>query len=117
MHGGQARPDRAAALCPRKQFNRANRIVRKLCTYLGRVIGDIGRKVEGRRVEAVFAMALARRVYEQEQRQRGPTLYSLHAPEVECVGKGKAHRPYEFGATYPLAPRLAKPKAASSPPM
>ena len=40
---------------------------------------------------------LARRVREQQQRQRGPKVYSLHAPEVECIGKGKAHRPYEFG--------------------
>ena len=24
-------------------------------------------------------------------------VYSLHAPEVECIGKGKAHRRYEFG--------------------
>jgi len=24
-------------------------------------------------------------------------LYSLHAPEVECIGKGKLHKPYEFG--------------------
>ena len=24
-------------------------------------------------------------------------VYSLHAPEVECIGKGKAHRGYEFG--------------------
>ncbi|QIG91055.1 MULTISPECIES: hypothetical protein [unclassified Bradyrhizobium] len=24
--------------------------------------------------------------------------YSLHAPEVECIGKGKAHRPYELMA-------------------
>ena len=24
-------------------------------------------------------------------------LYALHAPEVECIGKGKARNPYEFG--------------------
>jgi len=30
-------------------------------------------------------------------RQRGWKLYSFHAPEVECIGKGKAHAPYEFG--------------------
>ncbi|MCA1459057.1 hypothetical protein I6F35_39225, partial [Bradyrhizobium sp. BRP22] len=35
---------------------------------------------------------------EQKQHQRGPKLYSLHAPEVECIGKGKAHRPYELMA-------------------
>ena len=31
------------------------------------------------------------------QRQRGWKLYSFHAPEVECIGKGKASTPYEFG--------------------
>jgi IS5 family transposase len=30
------------------------------------------------------------------RRQRGRKVYFLHAPEVECIGKGKAHRPYEF---------------------
>jgi len=34
---------------------------------------------------------------QQQQRQRGWKLYSFHAPEVECVGKGKASAPYEFG--------------------
>ncbi len=24
-------------------------------------------------------------------------LYALHAPEVECIAKGKARKPYEFG--------------------
>ena len=33
----------------------------------------------------------------QEQRQRGWKLYSFHASEVECIGKGKASTPYEFG--------------------
>jgi hypothetical protein len=27
----------------------------------------------------------------------------LHAPEVECIGKGKAHRPYEFGVKVSVA--------------
>jgi transposase, IS5 family len=39
---------------------------------------------------------LARRVREQQRRQYGPKVYSLRAPEAECIGKGKAHRPYEF---------------------
>ncbi len=33
----------------------------------------------------------------QQQRQRGWKLYSLHAPVVESIAKGKAHKPYEFG--------------------
>jgi hypothetical protein len=32
-----------------------------------------------------------------QQRQRGWKLYSFHAPEVECIGKGKASASYEFG--------------------
>ena len=39
----------------------------------------------------------------QDQRHRGPKVYSLHAPEVECIGKGKAHRPYEFGVKVSVA--------------
>lgn len=29
-------------------------------------------------------------------------LYSLHAPEVECIAKGKAHKRYEFGCKVAL---------------
>ena len=35
-------------------------------------------------------LGLNRRVREQERGQRGAKVYSLHAPEVECIGKGKA---------------------------
>ncbi len=92
-----------------KQFKRANRMLKKLRTLLGRVIRDIGRKIEGDSgLEAAFAqlLMLARRVREQQQRQRGPKVYSLHAPEVECIGKGKAHRPYEFGVKVSVATTL-----------
>ena len=42
--------------------------------------------------------------------QRGKKVYSLHAPEVECIGKGKAHRPYEFGVKVSLATTLHRSK-------
>jgi transposase, IS5 family len=99
-----------------KQFKRANRALKTLRTYLGRVIRDIGRKIEGNSgLEAAFAklLPLARRVREQQQRQRGPKVYSLHAPEVECFGKGKAHRPYEFGVKVSVATRPAGSTAKS----
>ncbi len=90
-----------------KQFKRANRALKTLRTYLGRVIRDIARKIDGDAwlKEVVFAniLALARRVRDQKQHQRGPKVYSLHAPEVECIGKGKAHRPYEFGVKVSVA--------------
>src|SRR6478672_7583004 len=88
------------------QFKRANRSLRKLKTYLGRVIRDIERHIvgnEGLQEAFVRPLYLARRVLEQERRQRGRKVYSLHAPEVECIGKGKAHRPYEFGVKVSVA--------------
>ena len=88
------------------QFKRANRSLRRLKTYLGRVIRDIGRRIDGDpELEEIFAwpLSLSRRVLAQDQRQRGPKVYSLHAPEVECIGKGKAHRPYEFGIKISVA--------------
>ena len=51
----------------------------------------------------VRPLFLARRVLEQERCQRARKVYSLHAPEVECIGKGKAHRPYEFGVKVSIA--------------
>lgn len=96
-----------------KQFKRANRALRKLKTYLGRVIRDITRKIDGDSgLEAKFAslLSLARRVRAQERGQRGPKVYSLHAPEVECIGKGKAHKPYEFGVKVSLATTLKHSK-------
>ena len=53
---------------------------------------------------------LAHRVRHQEQRQRGPKVYSLHAPEVECIGKGKARAPYEFGCKVSIATPATTPK-------
>ncbi len=96
-----------------QQFNRAHRKLKMLRTYLGRVIRDIGRKIENDSgLEATFAklLALARRVREQKQHQRGPKVYSLHAPEVECIGKGKAHRPYEFGVKVSVATTISRAK-------
>jgi IS5 family transposase len=79
---------------------------RKLRTYLGRVIRDIDRKTAGHeqlRQAFVRPLNLAGRVLSQDRRQRGRKVYSLHAPEVECIGKGKAHRPYEFGVKVSVA--------------
>ena len=92
-----------------KQFKRANKSLRKLKTYLGRVIRDIARRIAGSdRLQEDFAkeLSLARRVLAQERGQRGHKVYSLHAPEVECIGKGKAHKPYEFGVKVSVATPL-----------
>jgi transposase, IS5 family len=83
-----------------KQFNRHHRQLRILRTRLGRLIRDIRRKIGGQAVlEEAFTLPLSRasQIRSQQQRQRGWKLYSFHAPETECIGKGKASAPYEFG--------------------
>ena len=89
-----------------KQFKRARKPLRRLKTFLGRVRRDIARKIEGNpALTAEFAASLSRawRVLTQKKRQEAPKVYSMHAPEVECIGKGKAHKPYEFGVKVSLA--------------
>lgn len=95
------------------QFNRARRELRFLRTRLGRLIRDINRKIgDNAALEKRFAplRSLAVQVRHQTQRQRGQKVYSLHAPEVECIGKGKARAPYEFGCKVSLATPVTKPK-------
>jgi transposase, IS5 family len=95
------------------QFKRARRELRFLRIRLGRVIRDIRRKIAGNKaLEERFAdlLALAVRVRFQDHRQRGPKVYALHAPEVECIGKGKARAPYEFGCKVSVATPATKPK-------
>ena len=92
-----------------KQFKRAGKALRRLKTYLGRTIRDIARQIAGDdELHAIFLrpLHLAGRVLEQRQNQRGKKIYSLHAPEVECIGKGKAHAPYEFGVKVSVATTL-----------
>ena len=94
-----------------KQFRRASRELRILRSRLGRVRRDIMRAIKGDAAkEAVFAqlLSLSHAVLFQRQRQRGKKIYSLHAPEVECIGKGKAHKPYEFGVKVSVATTLER---------
>jgi transposase, IS5 family len=85
-----------------KQWRRARRCTRRLRTILGRVIRDIERKLPNPSADTEELLALARRLHLQERRDKGK-LYSVHAPEVECISKGKAHKRYEFGCKVALA--------------
>ena len=88
-----------------KQYKRMRRELKRLRTYLGRVYRDIGRKIAGDdEQEARFArlLGLVERLLAQERRDKNK-LYSLHAPEVVCIAKGKAHKRYEFGCKVGIA--------------
>lgn len=79
-----------------QQGRRAHKETKKLRTYLGRVIRDLERKLPAPPAAFKELLARAKRIH-QQQRHDSAKLYSLHAPEVECIAKGKAHKKYEFG--------------------
>jgi IS5 family transposase len=88
-----------------RQMRRARREIKRLKTFLGRVARDISRKLATRPgLVAHFAEALARveRLLRQQKTDHNK-LYALHAPEVECLVKGKAHKRYEFGVKVSVA--------------
>ena len=94
------------------QFKRARRELKFLRTRLGSIIRDVRRKIEGdaaRQDRFGPLLDLALRIRHQEQRQRGPKVYSWHA-EVECIGRGKARTPYEFGCKVSIATPATAPK-------
>ena len=90
-----------------RQMKRAAKMTRKLKTILGRVVRDIERKARKTRGKIADEplrelLALAHRLLEQTRNSKHK-LYSVHAPEVECIAKGKAHKRYEFGCKASVA--------------
>jgi len=79
-----------------RQMKRAGKMTQRLKTYLSRVYRDISRKAGETGKELQELLELAGRLLEQERDSKNK-LYSIHAPEVECISKGKAHKRYEFG--------------------
>jgi IS5 family transposase len=86
-----------------KQFKRAKPVLRSLKTMAGRVMRDVERKLSDEAYEAHKGTMLLSELILDQKRKTKNKIYSLHASEVECIGKGKAHRPYEFGVKVSLA--------------
>lgn len=79
-----------------RQGRRAQKQTQKLRTYLGRVIRDIERKFSVPSEALTTLLESAKQIYKQHK-QDTHKCYSVHAPEVECIAKGKANKKYEFG--------------------
>jgi len=81
-----------------KQYKRMKKALRTLRSRVGRVMRDVERQLDGvaheRRSALEELIGRTKRILSQRQKDK---LYALHAPEVECLAKGKARKPYEFG--------------------
>ena len=84
-----------------RQVKRGRKMIVTVRNYLGRVIRDIERRIAGDPSrEGAFEtdLAKAKKIYAQAHDPKTPDkIYSWHAPEVECIAKGKVHKKYEFG--------------------
>ena len=102
---GKALRWRAGGYAHAKQFRRMRKVVKRQRTILGIVMREVQRKLRALDFVPAQSKALsdlsmwlerAERIRTQQRHDKNK-LYALHAPEVECIGKGKARKPYEFG--------------------
>ena len=115
---GRALRRKAGGYAHAKQFRRLARTVKRQRTILDALMRDVQRGVNrilqgdglvlasGQPNAALVALGTllerAERIRTQQRHDKNK-LYALHAPEVECIGKGKARKPYEFGVKVSLA--------------
>ena len=85
-----------------QQMRRARKETKKLKIYLGRVTRDIRRKLVETDAGFEDLLYLSERLLTQKRDDKNK-IYSIHAPEVECIAKGKVHKRYEFGCKVSVA--------------
>lgn len=86
----------------RKERKLARKKLRKLRTFLGRFIRDIERKAITFSEKLKHGLSNAKVILKQRTSSKNK-IYSIHAPEVDCIAKGKTHKKYEFGNKVSIA--------------
>lgn len=89
-----------------KQYRRMRSHLKKLKTLVGRVWRDASRQLDQvpqhLKLKVTDLLHKVERLLKQQPHD-SHKLYSLHAPEVECINKGKSRQPYEFGVKVSVA--------------
>ena len=92
-----------------RQFKRMKKAVRTLRPRVGRVHREVQRQLhvlpEAAQAKVQDLLQRTGRILTQRTKDKHK-LYALHAPEVECISKGKARTPYEFGVKVSIATTL-----------
>jgi transposase, IS5 family len=76
------------------QMKRAQQQTRKLRTLLGRVSRDVRRKITNPSAAVVALLERVEQIYTQQKDSKNKC-YSVDAPEVECIAKGKPNKRYD----------------------
>lgn len=92
-----------------RQYNRMHGSLRKLKSRVGRIHRELIRQFELLPPESeqsgLELLQKVERILTKKPKDKNK-LYSLHAPEAECISKGKAKNPYEFGVKVSIATTL-----------
>lgn len=92
-----------------RQFKRMRKALRTLRTRVGRIHREVARQLrvlpEAAKAKVQDLLQRTGRILTQVPKDKNK-LYALHAPEVECISKGKARTPYEFGVKVSIATTL-----------
>ena len=106
---GKSLKRRAGGYAHAKQYKRLQRVLKRQRTVLGILIREVRRKIDTATSASPFTRFVLAQTLERAERIRRQQpkdknkLYAMHAPEVECISKGKARQPYEFGVKASLA--------------
>ena len=91
--------------------NKRFKTMKYLKVLVGRLIRCVDRKLEAsqivlvkkeatifEKIKRIHAQSFLSKAKKEKYKQAGnEVIYSFHAEEVECIGKGKLNKPYEFG--------------------
>jgi IS5 family transposase len=100
---GQAGLDLARPVCQRPPGQtRPRPAAQTQNVYLGRVVRGVQRKSRAPDDELRTLLRRAEHLLAQQPKDKDK-IYRVHAPEVECIAKGKAHKRYEFGCKVSIA--------------
>ncbi len=106
---GKSLRRRAGGYAHARQFKRLRKVVKRQRTILGILLREVERKLPQATTDSPLKLVALNTLLERAERVRTQRpkdknkLYALHAPEVECIGKGKARKPYEFGVKASIA--------------
>ena len=84
-----------------RQFKRMHKAIKRQRTIVGKLLRALQRRQDVVAAEVVMLNRIEKLL--NQGRKDKNKIYALHAPEVECIGKGKARQPYEFGVKASVA--------------
>lgn len=86
-----------------KRKKEARQAVKDLRRYAKKVIRQLRNKLPEKTVQISKSRFERYDKILLQQKNDSHKIYSLHEPDVYCMSKGKAHKPYEFGCKVSLA--------------